>query len=71
MKSLSSTEQFIPLTLSRDDFMSFSTNKIVSIRKKINGILPTTITDESSSKAALEVSLEPDLYLDCLSSQSF
>ena len=44
--------------------MSFFTNKIVSIREKINGILPTIMTDVSSSTAALEVSLEPDLYLD-------
>ena len=33
------------LTLSSDDFMRFFINKIVSIREKINGILPTIITD--------------------------
>ena len=44
--------------------MSFFINKIVSIREKINGILLTIITDVSST-AALEVSLEPDLYLFC------
>ena len=54
----------IPLTLSSDDFMSLFTNRIVSVREKIDGILPTIITDVSSSRAALEVSLEPDLYLD-------
>ena len=53
-----------PLTLSSDDFMRFFINKIVSIREKIDGILPTIITDVSSSAEALEVSLEPDLYLD-------
>jgi len=31
---------------------------------KIYGILPTIITDVSSTTAALEVSVEPDLYLD-------
>ena len=60
-KSQSSVEPCIPLTLSSDDFMRFFINKIVSIREKINGILPTIITDVSSSTAALEVSLEPDL----------
>jgi len=63
-KSPSSVEPCIPLTLSNDYFMRFFINKIVSIREKINGILPTVITDVSSSAAALEVSLEPDLYLD-------
>ena len=43
--------------------MRFFINKIVSIREKIDGILLTIITDVSSSAAALEVSLEPDLYL--------
>lgn len=63
-KSPSSVEPCIPLTLSSDDFMRFFINKIVSIREKIDGILSTIITDVSSSSAALEVSLEPDLYLD-------
>ena len=45
--------------------MSFLTKKIVAIREKIYGIFLTIITDVSSSTAALEVSLEPDLYLDC------
>ena len=63
-KSQSSVEPCIPLTLSSDDFMKFFINKIVSLREKINGILPTIITNVSSSTAALEVSLEPDLYLD-------
>jgi len=44
--------------------MRFFINKIVSIREKINEILPTIITDVSST-AALEVSLELNLYLDC------
>ena len=47
-KSQSSVEPCIPLTLSRDDFMTLFTNKIKSIREKINGILPTIITDVSS-----------------------
>ena len=34
---------------------------VVSIRKKIHGILPTVITDVESNTAALE----PELYLDC------
>jgi len=46
-KSLSSVKPCIPLTLSRDDFMSFFTNKIVSIREKIHGILPTIVPDVS------------------------
>jgi len=44
--------------------MRFFINKIVSITEKINGIIPTIITDVSWSAAALEVSLEPDLYSD-------
>ena len=62
--SPSSVEPGIPLTLSSDDFMSFFTSKIVSIREKINRIFPTIITNVSSSTAALEVSREPGLYLD-------
>ena len=46
--------------------MSFFTNTIVSSQKKIPEILPTIVIDVSSSTAALEVSLEPDLYLDGL-----
>ena len=45
--------------------MSFFTSKIVSIGEKINVILLTFITDVSSSSAALEVSFESDLYLNC------
>ena len=45
-------------------FPSNFTNKIVSIRKKIHGILTTIITDVSSSTVALEVSLKFDFYLD-------
>jgi len=44
--------------------MRFFINRIISIREKIDGILPTIITDVSPSAAALEVSVEPDLYLD-------
>ena len=44
--------------------MRFFINKNVSIREKIDGILPTIITNVSSSTEALEVSLEPDSYLD-------
>ena len=43
--------------------MSFFKNKIITIREKLNGILPTIVTDVSTE--ALEVYLEPDLYLDC------
>ena len=53
-KSPSSVEPCIPLSLSSYDFMRFFINKIVSIREKIDGILPTIITDVSSSAAALE-----------------
>ena len=55
--SLSSVEPCIPLTLSSDDSIRFFINKIVSIREKIDGLLPTIITDVSSSAAALEVPL--------------
>ena len=63
-KSPSSGEPCIPLTFSNGDFMRFFINKIVSIREKIDRIVPTVITNVLSSTAALEVSLEPDLYLD-------
>jgi len=63
MKSLSSVEPCIPLTLSRDGFKSFFTNTIVSLRFLS---FPTIITNVLSSTAALEVSLEPELYYDCL-----
>ena len=66
-KSLSSHEPYIPITLNSNNFLSFFTNKIV-FREKIHGILSTIITDVSSSAAALEVSLEPHLYLDCFCS---
>ena len=52
MKSASSAEARIPLTLSSDDFMSLFTNKIVSIREKIHRIRPTIITNVSSSTTA-------------------
>ena len=64
-KSPRSAEPYIPLTLSIDDFISFFTNKVVAIREKIHGLLPTIVTDVLSSIAPLKVSLEPDLYLDC------
>ena len=60
----SSVEPCIPLTLSSDDFISLFPNKVVFMRENIHRILPTIITDVSSNTAALEVSLEPDLYLD-------
>jgi len=40
-KSPSSVEPCIHLSLSSNDFLSFFTSKIVSIREKINGILPS------------------------------
>ena len=48
-KSPSSVEPCFLLTLSSNDFMSFFTSKIVSIREKINGILPTMVTNASQT----------------------
>ncbi|XP_054860077.1 uncharacterized protein LOC129347328 [Amphiprion ocellaris] len=63
-KSQSSVEPCIPLALSSNDFMSFFTNKIITIREKINLALPTNVTDVSSSTNTLELAVRPDGYLE-------
>uniref|UniRef100_A0A8D3B260 Reverse transcriptase domain-containing protein n=1 Tax=Scophthalmus maximus TaxID=52904 RepID=A0A8D3B260_SCOMX len=66
-ESKSSTEQSIPPTLSSNDFMSFFTNKIITIRENIYQLLPTNGTDTLSSTVASEPIVSPNLYLECFS----
>uniref|UniRef100_A0A8C6MJ04 Reverse transcriptase domain-containing protein n=1 Tax=Nothobranchius furzeri TaxID=105023 RepID=A0A8C6MJ04_NOTFU len=58
-----SSEPFIPLALSSNDFMGIFTSKINSIRNKLFSILPNAISSSSVSEAASEVTVEPHLCL--------
>uniref|UniRef100_A0A3Q3MS83 Reverse transcriptase domain-containing protein n=1 Tax=Mastacembelus armatus TaxID=205130 RepID=A0A3Q3MS83_9TELE len=66
-KSHSSVEPSVPLALSSDEFMSFFTNKITTIRDKIQQMLPIPAINESFTTVALESSVGPQLCLDCFS----
>uniref|UniRef100_A0A3Q3JNC3 Reverse transcriptase domain-containing protein n=1 Tax=Monopterus albus TaxID=43700 RepID=A0A3Q3JNC3_MONAL len=66
-KSHSAVELNIPLDLSSNDFMSFFTNKITTIREKIGRTTPTALADVPSTTMVLETSVRPHLYLDYFS----
>uniref|UniRef100_A0AAQ6IH18 Reverse transcriptase domain-containing protein n=1 Tax=Anabas testudineus TaxID=64144 RepID=A0AAQ6IH18_ANATE len=57
-KSHSSVDPSIPSTLSSNDFMNFFTNKIITIREKIDQIIPAYSMDCTTT-------LDPRSYLDC------
>ena len=63
-ESHSSVEPSIPLDLSGNDFMNFFNEKILTIRDKINNLLPLTSANLSSSGMALETAVCPGIYLD-------
>lgn len=64
-ESHSSTEPCIPTGLSSSDFMSFFNNKILTIRDKINHLLPSDGDDLSTN---LDRTVNPKTYLDRFSS---
>ena len=47
--------------------MSFFNDKILTIREKINHLLPSTSTDLSSNIGTIETAIKPNIYLDCFS----
>ena len=66
-KSHNSTDPCIPIALSSNDFMSFFNDKILTIRDKINHLLPSTGTVLSPNTGTLVTAVNPDIYLDCFS----
>ena len=62
-KSHNSTDPCIPMALSSNDFINFFNDKILTIRDKINHLMPSIGNNLSS----LETAVKPDIYLDCFS----